>query len=218
MQQNGQDKNPAAWYYLGRIYLQMGDLYGADSSLTKAAQLAPNCAEEINNYRKNAWVALIKAGSKFEDEKNVDSALALYREAGTIYQGSPVTYYQIAAIMNDKGNPDSAAAYFGKAAAAPAESQGHDRGQDPEPLGIQRRRHPAEQEGLQRCRRGVRAIPQVGTRRQRSQAWSRVRVSRTGSGRKGPGHREGTGERGRRRCGTWCGWRCRHAGPHECRC
>jgi tetratricopeptide (TPR) repeat protein len=63
---------------------------------------------------------LIKAGSKFEDEKNLDSALVLYREAGTIFQGSPVTYYQIAAIMNDKGNPDSAAVYFGKAAAAPA--------------------------------------------------------------------------------------------------
>jgi tetratricopeptide (TPR) repeat protein len=118
MQQNGQEKNPAAWYYLGRIYLQAGDLYGADSTLTRAAQLAPNCAEEISNYRKNAWVGLIKAGSKFEDQKNTDSALVLYREAGTIYQGSPVTYYQIAAILNDKGDVDSAAAYFGKAAGA----------------------------------------------------------------------------------------------------
>ena len=120
IQDNGQAKNPAAWYYLGRIYLNQGDLYGADSALTKAAQLAPNCSGEINNYRKNAWVGLIRAGSKFEDEKNADSALALYREAGVIYQGSPVTYYQIAAILNDKGQVDSAAAYFGKAAAAPA--------------------------------------------------------------------------------------------------
>jgi tetratricopeptide (TPR) repeat protein len=120
IQENGQEKNPAAWYYLGRIYLNQGDLYGADSALTKAAQLAPNCTDEINKYRQNPWVALIKAGSKFEDEKNLDSALVLYREAGTIYKNSPVTYYQIAAIMNDKGNPDSAAAYFAKAAAAPA--------------------------------------------------------------------------------------------------
>ena len=118
--ENHQDKNPAAWYYMGRIYLNQGDLYGADSALTRAAKLAPNCTEEINNYRKNAWVSLIKAGSKFEDEKNADSALALYREAGTIYQGSPVTFYQIAAIMNDKGEIDSAATYFGRAAAAGA--------------------------------------------------------------------------------------------------
>ena len=32
MQQNGQEKNPAAWYYLGRIYLQQGNLYAADSA------------------------------------------------------------------------------------------------------------------------------------------------------------------------------------------
>jgi tetratricopeptide (TPR) repeat protein len=114
--ENGQAKNPAAWYYLGRIYLTQGDLYGADSALTRAALLAPKCAEEISNYRKNAWVALVKAGSKFEEEKNADSALAMYREAGEIYKDSPVTYYQIAAIMNDKGQADSAVAYFGRAA------------------------------------------------------------------------------------------------------
>ncbi|MEO7986613.1 MAG: tetratricopeptide repeat protein [Gemmatimonadales bacterium] len=118
MQQNGQDKNPAAWYYLGRIYLYQGDLYGADSALTRAEQLAPKCAEEISNYRKNAWVGLVKAGSKFEEDKNTDSALVLYREAGSIYRNSPITYYQLAAIMNDKGEVDSAAAYFGRAAAA----------------------------------------------------------------------------------------------------
>src|SRR5829696_8645959 len=36
IQQNDQGKNPAAWYYLGRVYLQQGDLPGADSSLAKA--------------------------------------------------------------------------------------------------------------------------------------------------------------------------------------
>lgn len=123
IEQNGQEKNPAAWYYLGRIYLQQGDLYGADSALTRAAGLAPQCAEEISNYRKNAWVALVKAGSKFEDEKNSDSALAVYREAGTIYRDSPITYYQIAAIMNEKGEADSAAAYFGRAADAGVNSK-----------------------------------------------------------------------------------------------
>jgi tetratricopeptide (TPR) repeat protein len=43
IQQNGQDKNPAAWYYLGRIYLQQGDIVGADSAFTKAEALSPSC-------------------------------------------------------------------------------------------------------------------------------------------------------------------------------
>ncbi|HEX2219545.1 MAG TPA: hypothetical protein VHG35_12130, partial [Gemmatimonadales bacterium] len=54
MRQNDQADNPAAWYYLGRIYLQRGDLYGADSALTRAEKLAPDCAKEIDAYRRNA--------------------------------------------------------------------------------------------------------------------------------------------------------------------
>jgi tetratricopeptide (TPR) repeat protein len=122
MQQNGQEKNPAAWYYLGRIYLQQGNLYAADSALTRAEQLAPDCAKDIAGYRRNAWVVLVKAGSKFEEDKNTDSALALYRQGGTIYRGSPITFYQMASIMNEKGQADSAAYYFGQAAAVAATS------------------------------------------------------------------------------------------------
>jgi tetratricopeptide (TPR) repeat protein len=118
IQQNGQDKNPAAWYYLGRVYLMQGKLAPADSALTKAEQLAPDCAKDINVYRRNAWVALINAGSKFEEDKNTDSAFALYRQANSIYRGSPIGFYRAASIWNDKGQPDSAAYYFGLAAAS----------------------------------------------------------------------------------------------------
>jgi hypothetical protein len=65
-------------------------------------------------------VALVKAGNKFEEDKNADSALVLYRQANVAYRGSPITFYQTAAILNDKGQPDSAAYYFGQAAAAGA--------------------------------------------------------------------------------------------------
>jgi tetratricopeptide (TPR) repeat protein len=120
IQQNGQEKNPAAWYYLGRVYLMQGRLAPADSALTKAQQLAPDCAKDIDLYRRNAWVALINAGSKFEEDKNVDSAFALYRQANSIYRGSAIGLYRAASIWNDKGQPDSAAYYFGQAAAVSA--------------------------------------------------------------------------------------------------
>jgi tetratricopeptide (TPR) repeat protein len=120
MQRNGQEKNPAAWYYLGRIYLAQGRLAPADTALTKAQQLAPDCAKDIDVYRRNAWVALINAGSKFEEGKNVDSAFTMYRQANSIYHGSPIGFYRAASIWNDKGQPDSAAYYFGQAVAASA--------------------------------------------------------------------------------------------------
>ena len=120
MRQNSQDQNPAAWYYLGRIYLQRGDIYGADTALTRAEKLAPACAKEIDGYRRNGWVALIKGGNGFEEQKNLDSALALYRQAGVVYRKSPIAYYQAAAIFNEQGATDSAAAYYGKAVEASA--------------------------------------------------------------------------------------------------
>jgi tetratricopeptide (TPR) repeat protein len=120
MQQNGQTNNAAAWYYLGRIYLQRGDLYGADSALTRAEKLAPNCAKEIDGYRQNAWVALIKGGNGFEEQKNLDSALALYNQAGVIFRKSPIPYYQAASVYNEKGKTDSAAVSYGKAVTAGA--------------------------------------------------------------------------------------------------
>jgi tetratricopeptide (TPR) repeat protein len=120
MQQNGQDKNPAAWYFLGRIYLQQGDLIGADTSLGRAEQMAPACEKEITAYRQNAWVALIQAGNTFEKQKNLDSALVLYRQAGMILHKSAIPYYQAANVYSDKKQNDSAAVYFGKAVAAAA--------------------------------------------------------------------------------------------------
>src|SRR6185312_10849484 len=112
MRQNGQDKNPAAWYYLGRIYLQQGNLYPADTALTRAQQLAPDCAEDIAGYRRNAWVALVKAGTKFEEDKNADSALVMYKQAGAIYRGSPIAFYRRAAFLNERGQRDGGGSYF----------------------------------------------------------------------------------------------------------
>ncbi|MGH7579687.1 MAG: tetratricopeptide repeat protein [Gemmatimonadales bacterium] len=120
MRRNNQGNNPAAWYYLGRIYLQRGDLYGADSALARAEKMAPECAEEIDGYRRNGWVALIKGGNGFEEQKNLDSALVLYRQAGVVYRKSPIAYYQAAAVFNEQGATDSAAAYYGLAVKASA--------------------------------------------------------------------------------------------------
>src|SRR2546425_9812138 len=41
--QNAQDKNAAAWYYLGRYYVEAADAAGADSALARALAIAPQC-------------------------------------------------------------------------------------------------------------------------------------------------------------------------------
>jgi tetratricopeptide (TPR) repeat protein len=116
IQQNGQDKNPTAWYYLGRIYLQRGDIVGADSAISKAEALAPKCKEDFTQVRYIAWVPLVNAGVEFAKAQNNDSALALFRQANTIYRDKPSAYLNSGVIFANKGQTDSAIVYWQKAA------------------------------------------------------------------------------------------------------
>jgi tetratricopeptide (TPR) repeat protein len=115
IQQNGQDKNPAAWYYLGRVYLQQGDLAGADSAFTRAEALSPGCKQDISGQRYNGWVPLVNAGINFAKEQKNDSALALFREANVIYRDKPQAYSASAVILANNRMDDSAIVYLQKA-------------------------------------------------------------------------------------------------------
>lgn len=115
IEKDGQDKNPAAWYYLGRTYLQQGDIAGADTALIRAEGLAPACKEEISNLRYMGWVPLVNAGIGFTKEQKNDSALALFRQANTIYRDKPQAYSAAAVVMVNMRMDDSAIVYLQKA-------------------------------------------------------------------------------------------------------
>ncbi|MGH7591237.1 MAG: hypothetical protein ACREL2_07330, partial [Gemmatimonadales bacterium] len=76
--QNGQAKNPAAWYYLGKIDLMLGDVAGADSSLTKAAAMFPGCAADVDLVRGDAVRSLAIPANDFQTAGKIDSAMYLY--------------------------------------------------------------------------------------------------------------------------------------------
>jgi tetratricopeptide (TPR) repeat protein len=113
----GQSKNPSAWYYLGRIYLQQGDLAGADSAFTRAEALAPGCKADIQKYRYRAWAALVNGGQSFRQNSQLDSAMIMYRAASSIYRDAPLAYVVMADIFNENKQADSALYYFGLGAA-----------------------------------------------------------------------------------------------------
>jgi tetratricopeptide (TPR) repeat protein len=116
IQKNGQEKNPAAWYYLGRIYLQQGDLEGADSAFTKAETMMPTCKQEISKVRYAGWVPLVNGGIEFVKQQNNDSALALFRQANLIYRDKPAAYLNAGVIFANAGQTDSAIVYWQHAA------------------------------------------------------------------------------------------------------
>lgn len=113
--ENDQGTNGAAWYFLGRNALQLGDITMADSAFTKAAALIPECAEDIKAWRQRAWMSLATPATEFVQKGNADSALALFREAGIISRAIPMGFYNMGVIFANAAQTDSAVFYFEKA-------------------------------------------------------------------------------------------------------
>jgi tetratricopeptide (TPR) repeat protein len=108
----GQEKNPAAWYYLGRYYAEMQDVPGVDTAFGKAAALAPKCVQDINLWRRKLWVPIVNAGVAAWQAGNTDSAIASFRRATQAYAGEPDAFAYLASLLGSADQPDSAVKYF----------------------------------------------------------------------------------------------------------
>jgi tetratricopeptide (TPR) repeat protein len=96
----GQDKNPAAWYYLARYYVVRNDATGADSAFRRAEAMLPTCKDDILFWRRNAlWVPAFNAGVAALNEQRYDSAVAAFRRATVIYDAEPQAFSTLAAAF-----------------------------------------------------------------------------------------------------------------------
>lgn len=114
----GQQDSPMAWYWLGRVYLYRGDVTGADSSLKRAEQLAPECADEYRKVRLPTAQALMKPAADFRENGQLDSAMSLLRSVLSFQPDNPNANYEMAVIFYNQKNFDSAAVNFQRAVAA----------------------------------------------------------------------------------------------------
>ena len=103
----GQEKNPAAWYYLARYYALQNDLAGADSAFTKALALAPTCKDDIDRWRRIFWVPVFNEGVKAWQAGNTDSAIASFRRANAIYSGEPTGFIYLGTLFAGREAPDA---------------------------------------------------------------------------------------------------------------
>ena len=120
----GQEKNPAAWYYLGRIDLYRGDVEGADTAFARADALAPACKDEIRVFRRPAWRTLVGAGQQYTQDNKPDSALWALGLASRLLP-EPEPHYLLATIHHAADAEDSAIAQYRQAATfAPDSKEG----------------------------------------------------------------------------------------------
>jgi tetratricopeptide (TPR) repeat protein len=111
-----QEKNPAAWYYLGRYYIMQQDMVGADSAFTRAEALKPECKDDIGTWRQAMWVPMFNAGIAAWQANNTDSAIKAFRAATAINQSDPRGFKYLGSLLYQAGQQDSAIYYFRRTA------------------------------------------------------------------------------------------------------
>ena len=114
--EQGQEKNPAAWYYLGRYYVLMNDAVGLDTAFGRAEQLKPTCKDDIGGWRRVMWVPVFNAGVAAWQANNSDSAIVSFRRAAAILPEEPTSTKYLATLYFNAGQVDSAVVYFRRSA------------------------------------------------------------------------------------------------------
>jgi Tfp pilus assembly protein PilF len=115
---DGQEKNPAVWYYFGRYYVEMKDGAGADSAFRKALALAPQCQADIDGYREQLWSEVLQDGLRTWQENKLDSAKMLLRQAAGLRPNHPRALLALGQIYSSENKIDSASVALNRAAAA----------------------------------------------------------------------------------------------------
>src|SRR2546425_6129953 len=116
--QDHQEKNPAAWYYLGRYYFEVSDARGTDTAFARALALQPKCADDISGYRSQIWAKTVNGGIAAWQEGKEDSAVVLFHLAARLDPTNPKPFSALAGLYATKDNDDSALVYYRQAAAA----------------------------------------------------------------------------------------------------
>lgn len=113
-----QEKNPAAWYYLGRYYVEVADAAGADSAFDRAEVLAPQCKADIGSYREALGEAVTNQALTVWQAGNPDSAAGLLRRAYALAPSNPKPLFQLGSLYVERNEFDSAAAVMRQATVA----------------------------------------------------------------------------------------------------
>lgn len=107
-----QDKNPAAWYYLGRYYVETHNAAGADTAFARAEQLAPQCKDDITGYRHALWDDAFRGGLAAWQAGQTDSAVLKLHLAQRLDARNPRPLLQLGQLFASQNQADSAATYL----------------------------------------------------------------------------------------------------------
>jgi len=95
---------------------QVDVLAAADSVFSAVETAHPECADDMDRYRQQAWARLVNQIGPLINGNKDDSAQAILNHAITIYRGSPYDYYFQGQLAQRKKDWPAAATAYVKAA------------------------------------------------------------------------------------------------------
>jgi tetratricopeptide (TPR) repeat protein len=109
--EKNQADNPGAWYYLGRVYTERHDTYGADSAFAKVVAMMPECDAEVARYVDQLVPEVRAAALEAWQEGAIDSAVSMLRLASSLSPNSPEAPFYLARVYAEQQQFDSAQKY-----------------------------------------------------------------------------------------------------------
>lgn len=115
-----QGSNPAAWYYLGRVFAEQGNAIGADTAFRHATELAPQCQDDVAQHASALAVDVLANALRGWQEGNPDSANYFFAIASRLDPSAAAIPLYQARMYADLGQLPEASAKLaeGKALAA----------------------------------------------------------------------------------------------------
>lgn len=114
-------QNEEAWFFLGSLRGDQGDLDGMNTAFKEALKISPKHANEIHATRYNQWGQNLNAGVNFLERASADSAhyydksVAAFRRSIAAWPDTALTYRYLGYVYNNKLDYDSALLAFNQA-------------------------------------------------------------------------------------------------------
>ncbi|MBF8293631.1 MAG: hypothetical protein HW389_176 [Bacteroidetes bacterium] len=114
-------QNEEAWFFLGGLKADQGDLTGMNKAFEAALKISPKHAGEIRAMRYNQWGQNLNAGVSYLERATSDSAhyfeksIDSFHKAIAAWPDTSLTYRYLGFVYNNKGDYDNALVAFKKA-------------------------------------------------------------------------------------------------------
>jgi tetratricopeptide (TPR) repeat protein len=114
-------QNEEAWFFLGSLRGDQGDLAGMNAAFSEALKISPKHAGEIHATRYNHWGQNLNAGVNFLERASPDSAhyydksIAAFRRSIASWPDTALTFRYLGYVYNNRLDYDSALIAFNQA-------------------------------------------------------------------------------------------------------